>query len=75
MSANTFSNAIVAIFIDGNTTIYRCKVNNDLCGTTHENLTFMSAGFAMRVWDIDAYEYPILTLENIPTSQHHYFIF
>jgi len=71
----TSTNAIVVITIDSIKTIYRCKVNNELCGTMHENLFFMSIGFAMRVSDTDASEYPLLTPENIPLSQHHYFIF
>jgi hypothetical protein len=71
----THSDAIVSIDIDGKKTIYRCKVNNNLCGTEQENLSFMSIGFANRVWDIDAYEFPVLKPENIPLSQHHYFIF
>jgi len=69
------SNALVSIKVDGINTIYQCNVTSDKYGSILENLTFMSKGYAIRVFDIDANDFPLLTPENIPETQHKYFIF
>jgi len=69
------TNALVTVTTDGIDVIYRCNVNPNKCETIHENMTIMSIPYAVCVHNIDARKCPLLKPENIPETQHQYFIF